>query len=522
MKTSITQFLADLYAIDPTLKAHEPELIPLLKKLIAEDPSSAPDDAFVQKLRMQLREHAAGLEEEPAGSFFERFKYAFGGLATVAVILPVAFILTNQQPTNPGTPLFTNSVESTGKNAFGNLGDIAAANVPLGNDAARSARPQSGGGGPGIGGGGEGAVTNTVSPYGDMDMRIMPWNPVTYSYVYSGSLTGLQPEVTVYKRNFKRLSVPMSTIADRLNLGGVNMSSFSNMDVESVSFAQQSAYGYRMYINMMDSSISIDANYEKWPQSNCQTDACWKQQQVKIGDLLSDDAVIDIAEAFAKDHGIDLSTYGTPEVDNMWRREYDRATDKSLVYIPDSQRVIFPQLIDGKPVYDQSGFKSGLSISVNVKEKRVMNVYGIADHSYLKSEYAGVTDEAAIQKFLSTVDNYNYYMDPAASVPEGSADANTKKVTVILGQPTVSYALYYRYTQNRNEEILIPSLVFPVERVEGDTTENMYYRQQVVVPLSQEMLEEMGKRPEVMPMMKGGAGVEGEVVEDVPQQVIIN
>jgi len=515
MKTSIKQFLADLYAIDPTLKAHEPELIPLLEKLIAEDPSSAPDDAFVQKLRMQLREHAANLEEQPAGSFFERFKYAFGGLATVAVILPVAFVLTNQQPTNPGTPLFTNSVESTGKNAFGKLSDMITTNSMVGTDM-RNARPQSGGGGPGIGGGGEGTVTNAVAPYGDMDMRIMPWNPITYTYVYSGSLTDLQPEVTVYKRNFKRLSVPMSTIADRLNLGGVNMSSFDNMDVESVSFAQQSQYGYRIYVNMMDSSISIDANYEKWPQSSCQTEACWQQQQVKIGDLLADDAVIDIAEAFAKEHGIDLSAYGTPEVDNGWRRDYDRATDKSMVYVPDQQRVIFPQLIDGKPVHDQSGIKTGLSISVHVKEKRVMNVYGIGDHSYQTSEYAGVTDEAAIQKFLSTVDNYNYYIDPAASVREGSADANTKKVTVILGQPTISYALYYRYTQNRNEEILIPSLVFPVERVEGDTTENMYYRQQVVVPLSKEMLDEMSKQPEVMPMLRGDA------VEDVAQPEVSN
>lgn len=508
MKTSIKQFLADLYEIDPSLKAHETELIPLLEKLIVEDPSSAPDDAFVQKLRMQLRDHAATLEEQPAGSFFERFKYAFGGLATVAVLLPVAFVLTNQDSLTPNAPLFPNTVETTDKKAFGNLTDVITTNSMVGTDM-RSARPQSGGGGPGIGGGAE----NVAMDYGVTDGRmIMPWNPVTYSYVYSGSLTDLQPEVTVYKRDFKRLSVPMSTIADRLNLGGVNMGSFNNMDVESVSFAQQSPYGYRMYVNMMDSSISIDANYEKWPQSSCQTEACWQAQQVKIGDLLADDAVIDIAEAFAKEHGIDLSAYGTPEVDSAWRRDYDRATDKSMVYIPDQQRVIFPQLIDGKAVHDQSGIKTGLSISVHVKEKRVMNVYGIGDHSYLTSEYAGVTDEAAIQTYLTRVDNYSYM--PLAAETGAAGDA--KKVTVILGQPTVSYALYYRYTQNRNEEILIPSLVFPVERVEGDTTENMYYRQQVVVPLSKEMLDEMSKQPEVMPMMRGGA------VEDVAQPEVSN
>ncbi len=504
MKASIKQFLADLYEIDPSLKDHEAELVPLIEELLANDPSSAPDDAFVQKLRMQLQSHAALIDAEPTGSVWDRFKYLFGGLATAAVFIPVAVILTNQQSFDPTAPLFTNSVEATGKNAFGNLGEIATGNIPLGSPDARSMRPQSGGGGPGIGGGGEAAVTNAVAPYGDMDMRIMPWNPVTYSYVYSGSLADLQPNVSVYKREFKRLSVPMSTIADRLNLGGVNMGSFNNMDVESVSFAQQSQYGYRMYVNMMDSSISIDANYEKWPQSSCQTEACWKQQQVKIGDVLADDKLIDIAQAFAKDHGIDLSIYGTPEVDNQWRREYDRATDKSLVYVPDQQRVIFPQLIDGKAVYDQSGLKTGLSISVNVKEERVMNVYGIGDHSYLKSDYAGVTDEAAIKKFLTSIDNYNYYVDPAASAREGATTEDTKKVTVVLGTPTVSYAMYYRYTNQRNDELLIPSLVFPVERVEGDTTPNMYYRTQVVVPLSQEMMDEMSKRPEAMPFMKGG------------------
>ncbi len=507
MKTSITQFLADLYEIDPSLKAHEAELKPLLEKLIAEDPSSAPDSAFVQKLRMQLRDHVANLEEQSAGSVWQRFGYLFSAGITAAVIIPIAVVLTNQQPLTPGAPLFSNSVETTGKNAFGNLSDIVAGNTMVGTDA-RSMRPQSGGGGPENGA----MPTTAVESYGMMDDRmIMPWPQVQYRYVFSGALTDLQDTVSVYKRNFKPLTIPLSALADKLNMGGLNMGSFNGMNVESVSFVQPVSYGYRMYVNMLDSSVSIDANYEKWPQSKCQTEACWQAERVKIGDVLSDTDAISIAQAFAKDHGIDLSIYGTPEVDNNWRRDYDRATDKSLVYVPDQQRVIFPQLVDGKPVYDQSGLKTGLSISVQVKEKKVMNVYGIGDHSYLTSDYAGVTDAAAIQTFLSGIDNYNYYIDPAASVREGGAkDADVKKVTVILGAPTLSYAQYYRYTQNRNDELLIPSLVFPVERVEGET-ENAYYRQQVVVPLSKEMLEEMSKRPEVMPMGRGG------VIMDTPQ-----
>ncbi len=509
MKTSIKKFLADLYEIDPTLESHETELIPLLQKLIAEDPSTAPSDAFVQKLRMQLRDHAAAADMEPTGTFWQRFGNILSAGLTAAVIIPVAVIMTNQHPLTPGAPLFSNSVQATGKNAFGALNDIAAGNVPVGIDE-RNARPQSGGGGPNTGT----AVANPVAPTTSIttDSRMMmPWNPVTYSYVYSGAITGLESNVSVYKRQFNPIRVPMSTLSDTLNFGGVNMGSFDGMNIDSVSFTQQSKYGYMMYVNLRDGSLSIDANYEQWPQSQCQTEECWKANQVKIGDVLSDSDAISIAQSFAKDHGIDLSIYGTPQVDNTWRITYDRTADKSLVYIPDQQRIIFPQLIDGKTVYDQSGLPTGLSISVNVKEKKVMNVYGIGDHSYLKSEYAGVTDEAAIQKYLSTIDNYNYM--PLAAEDTGVKQPEGKKVTVILGTPTISYAMYYRYTNNRNDELLIPSLVFPVDHTEGDTTDNMYYRTQVVIPLSQDMLDEMSKRPDVMPMARGGVMMDQGVKE---------
>ncbi len=491
MKSSVKQFLADLYEIDPTLKAHEKDLLPLLQKLIAEDPATAPDDAFVQRLRMQLRERAAA---QPSRTVWQKFHYLFTGAATAAIIIPVAVIITNQQPLSPSAPLFSNSVQATGKNAFGSLNDLAVGSVAV-DQSARNFRPQSGGGGPEL------STSNAVAPAPAMDAKmIAPWPQITYDYVFSGAIVDLQSTVSVYKRDFKPMNVPMSTLADHLNLGGLNVGSFDGMNIDSVSFIQKTPYGYQMYVNMRDSSINIDANYEQWPQSQCQTDACYQAQRVKIGDVPSDDALIAIARSFADAHGIDLSVYGDPKVDNAWKNDYERVTDKSLAYIPDQIRVIFPQLIDGKPVFDQSGVETGLSITVHVKEKKVMSVYGLGDHSYLKSDYAGVTDEAAIRKYLSTVDNYNYM--PLAASDSNVGSDTAKKVTIVLGTPTVSYATYYRYTANRNDELLIPSLVFPVDHVEGDKTENMYYRTQIVVPLSQDILDEMSKRPDVMPMLR--------------------
>mgnify|MGYP003393795055 CR=1 FL=1 len=494
MKSLIKKFLDDLYEIDPTLKDQQATLVSLLEKLLAHDPATAPDPAFVVRLREELHAHAEASTPHSLSTFWQKFGYAFGGALTAAVIIPLAIIATNQNPVSPEAPLFSNSVKATGNNAFGSLKDISAANGNAAIPAPTAMRGQGGGGGGGIGlEMVRDTATSAVAPDSKM---IAPWPMVQYQYVFSGSLKDLQSTVAVYKKTSTPLSLPLSAIADRINIGGLNFASFNGMNVDNLTFTQQTSYGYQMTVNLRDASVSIDANWEQWPQSKCQTDACYQAQRVKIGDIPADDVIIGVAKAFASQHGINLAEYGEPEVDNAWRTEYNRVTDTSIAYIPDMQRVIFPQLINGNPVYDQSGIKTRLSISVNVKQKKVMSVWGIMDRSYLKSDYAGVTDEAAIRKFVSSVDDY--------SIMGREENTKTPIAKVILGTPTLSYATYYRYTDNKNEELLVPSLIFPVDHVETDGTQPAFYRTQIVVPLAQDMLDEQSARPEVMPMMKGG------------------
>jgi hypothetical protein len=277
-----------------------------------------------------------------------------------------------------------------------------------------------------------------------------------------------------------------------LNTEGINLASFDDMRVDSLSLVQHHQFGYQLSINLRDSSMSIDANWEQWPQSQCQTDACWQAERVKIGDVPADDVVLGIAEDFVRSHGIDVSQYGKPVVDNAWRSDYERSEDKVNAYVPETQRVVYPQLLDGKSVYDQSGQLTGMSISVHVKHRKVMNVYGLADRSYAKSSYEGVADASLIQKYLSKLDTG--WADPAASA--GAKDA---EVVVTLGAPTYAYVVYYRYAQNVSEELLVPSLIFPVERTQGDDVHTWYYRTSVVVPLATDMLKEQQGYP--MPLI---------------------
>ena len=118
MHDSIQNILEDLYAIDPTLKQHEEELKGVVEKLLVIKPDTELDQNFVQNLRHQIRARADDLSEpEPSPAFrnpfaiFQRFAYAFGGVALTLVII-FSFI-----HWNPKKPLQI-STEQAGDNFF--------------------------------------------------------------------------------------------------------------------------------------------------------------------------------------------------------------------------------------------------------------------------------------------------------------------------------------------------------------------------------------------------------------------
>ncbi len=493
MTSSLQTLLSELYEIDPSLKDHESELIPLLEQLLKHDPAQTPDATFVATLRRQLRERAAVLSSSTGKSTWQKWVYAFGGAVTAAVILPIVYIAWHQ-PSNPAMQIQSNSsasglfayrIQQTNDHAFGSLSDVAG-----GGGIVNGSRTGGGGGGP-----------ETTAPMAanqaQSDAKLMapvpPYEMTQYDYIFDGTLPELSgAKVPVYKHDPSTTRLPLSSIADSLNLGTLNLGSFQGMNVDSMTFSQNTPLGYQMTVSLRDASVNINAQWETWRQSSCTTDECFQRERTKISDIPPDDALIGIAKTFAEEHGIDLAHYGTPEVDTPWKADYQRTSDQGQAYIPDSLRVIFPLLIDNKPVYDQSGLKTGISMGVNVKEKKVMDVWGIADRTYEKSDYDGVTDAATIKEYLSKIDHF----DPAATMPEGT---KVHKVQVTLGTPVVSYALYYRNDKALTTELLVPSLIFPVQQTPGST--ELFYRTSIVVPLATDMLEQ--QQPSgVMPLEK--------------------
>lgn len=503
MNSALQSFLQELYEIDPSLRQHEKELIPLLELILKTDPGASPDKDFVKRLRMRLKDHAAAMSQIPSASpVWQKLLYALSGAAAVAVILPIAFVTWNNWSVAPSAPqsdtsLFAYHIEKAADNAFGPLNDVAVA--PAGNGMGGGARNQSGGGGPGV-------ATSVPAPMAEgvgADAKMIAPFPMTqYQYVYNGDIKDLQANVNVLRRDPKGSRIPLGNIANMLNLGMLNLNSFSGMNVDSLSFVQNVPFGYMMTVNLRDATLNIDAQWEQWPQSRCSTEACFQASRIKIGDVPADEQLIGIAQDFAKAHGIDLSKYGEPEVNKQWKLDYERATDKAAAYIPDAMQVVFPFLIDGQATYDQGGAKTGITMSVSVKEKKVMNVWGIADRTYAQSSYTGVTDAQTVKDYLSRMDNY---MGIAADQPK-----DVKKVTVELGEPTMAYAMYYRYADNKSEELLVPSLIFPVKNAEGQS--EFYVRNQIVVPLASDLLKEQNGGG-VMPFMEQGVIRDGAMMK---------
>lgn len=506
MKPSLQQFLTDLYQIDPSLKSHEAEIVPLVEKLLKNDPAQSPDAAFVSRLRMQLQNRTAELAAHRL-SVWSKWLYAFGGAVTAAVVLPLAFVAWNntQRSVSPsaGTSLFGFQTEKQGSHAFGDLDQMTAG------QSAEMSRSQGGGGGavpatapataPAMNAYGTNDIAVSESPAVDVKMMIAPYPMTRTEYVYEGDIKDLQSSVSVFRRDPSGKSISLSSLGSAFNLGNIDLGSFAGMNMDSATFSQNKSYGYQITVNFRDLSVYLDAQWDQWPQSKCQTDACWQAQRVKIGDIPTDEALIAVAQDFVKDHGIDLSAYGAPTVDSQWKRDYDRAASAELAYIPDQIRVIYPLQIDGKDVYDQAGMKTGVSIGIQIKERKVLNVYGLMGRSYDQSSYDGVTDQKAIKDFIAKIDNYYGspmpLMERGMPIPPDAGDVKT--ITVTLGDPVVSYVQYYRYDKAVSEELLISSLVFPVKDVQG-AGDMGYYRTNVVVPLAKEMLEL--EQPVIMPM----------------------
>lgn len=532
----IKTLLEDLYKTDPSLRERENDLIKIVQAIASSKPDVKMDKTFLSSLRNELLNKAKTLSKtmklndtlKPApkarvsfSKFWPAIGFTFSGVAVGvmamlfvmqdSILLPkkASVSTTSDQQQVAFNAL---SIDRVAKFAFGALNEN---NNSAGLGSAKA-----------MGGGGGNAMTvrnfatesaapnapsfvtadGSVSqsatavaepvPAPDSKMMIMPpYEQTITEYVYKGDSIELKDSsLDVYKRVNSSFSTGNLASAIRgLNLGIANISSFRNANVSDISIYQDEEFGYQIYLSPRNGMMSIDQNWEKWQSAypNCQDDACWKNSQLKESDVPSDEEIAKIADAFLAEHGIDHSAYGAGEVDTSWK-----LSQGSVDYIPDVMTVTYPLIVDKQMTYANGGMKMGITVSVNLRVKKVSSVYNIQALKFEASTYDAESDTAAI---LESAKNGGLaspirYMD-------AQAISQSKKVEAELGTPVVGLVQMYQYKDNQSIELYVPALIFPVTK----KPEGLEWSQNsIIVPLVKGFEDELN-RP--MPyMMKGGEG----------------
>lgn len=541
----LKEILDELYKLDDNLRAKEQELIKIIMEVAAKRLKVEFDDRFRIKLRARIMEQAkAGsslasltIKYNPMKKLIYAVSFA---VLAVIIIVPsfyllkekksAKFNLTRQAPILAINKVAANSfgsliskVESTVQNQNTGAASFRASQANGAGEKTLDGKTQGAAGAPvnnagreamldnsaksaanlaplGQGGSGVVADVSSVNP----DAKIMPpYQIVTYRYVYKGKdLPEIQAQMDVLKRNkISPTDVNMADLVNGLNIGLADLNSFSGLNLQNVTFTQAGDNSYIISVSPEEGAISISQNWQAWPAAKCGNDfRCFENtQKVNESDMLPDAELFKITGAFLADHGIDKKFYGDPVVSYNWRILYEASPDKSNFYFPNSLDVTYPLKINDKTVYEEyNGQKQGLNISVDVKNKKVSNLYNLTTQNYDSSAYDMETDPKKIIAYAERggVNNVYYIMK------EGG---NGKEVELELGNPELGYIRHYSYETGKNSEILVPALIFPVTNSPKD--QPYYYRQAVVVPLAKEILTEREKQLNQQSVdFSGGAG----------------
>lgn len=492
----IKNILDDLYEIDPVLEHYEEEIKKTIKELLKSKPDIKIDQKFVSELREKLIKRVEELKHQPQKKsalfwqafFGTKFSYAVSGALVFVLFIGIFVYLTNfgnisglSQGIFPGVSEKT----SLGNNAFGSL-----------KSESQNAAASDGRGGGGLGGGG-GTQVSAVAESDSAKMVcegvgcVMPPFPdYNQKYVYVGEEIKLDQEKVevLRKKNKLEYTRSFSGLLESFGFGLADLSGFDNTRVQTISLVQEKEFGYSIFVNLDEGTISIDAYWPKWPhpQSRCTDERCVMETSLKLSDVPNDEEAIRMAKDFVSEHKINLSSYGEPEVDKSWNQTYyAQPQGVSQIYVPDVISVKYPLLINGKFVYEQGGAKLGVGIGINIREKRVSGVYNLSVQEYDSSLYEAETDFSKILKVAEKGGLYNYYM-PGGNVQE-----------IEIGTPEYAYSVIWKYDEDAqiSRTLLVPALVFPIIK---NPEKYFSYNEKVVIPLVKELLEEVDYP--IMPM----------------------
>lgn len=494
MNEKVEKIVQELMELDPSLKDQQDDVRKLVEVFLADKPNIELDQEFVMALKRKLLAKASVTAETGVinkGAFNFMLNKLNVSMAVVTLVAVATSAVLYQKAYGPIVNILPEeksdrvTIADLGANAFGDL-----------------AKSNSRGGGIGGGGGMAGGQDSMANESkiavgaggGGGDALGMPVPYNIYKFTYKGEDLDLSSskEVNVYRPARGAFSSQNAKLLKNLNLRDFGVKDFTNKRIDSLSVSDDKEFGYTAYVDFLNSNISLYQNYAKWntDEKKCNWDqACIAN--LHAGKSRATEAeMVEIAKAFLAEQGISTQGFGEPKVHESWFRTLSSIQQSGDTFLPLDASVVFPRIIEGREVRDESGMETGLMVSLNVLSRTVTGVSDFGVVKFEKSIYAGETDASRILKLAEKGSFYNY--------PEPVVDPSVKVVTLNLGTP--ERGLLRTWVQAEGEEggrdVYVEALFFPVQKPE----ESNYYNKYVVIPLAKGILDAQNQTPSDLPV----------------------
>ena len=472
MNSNLQSILEALYEIDPSLKAKEGELLKLLEKIDQAKPDLKIDHTFAAELREKLTTPTSSPQlinkpESSLNNWFKKILYPLGG-GLVTVGLLIAIVISEDQILE-STPQHVDGIQITylSNNAFGPLGSSTAyQDLAVMPEALPMALA------------GEGDVLEVESVKSETVSQLIEANaesllpmseptglePVFLSYNYEGDPLNLGESVEVYKRiNVPTPTPVFSNLVSSLGFDLANLGTFESLEVEEVRL-NQAKNGYVINVDFRESRIDIYSNQNHWVMPEIS-----ESSEVKS---LSDKSVISIATNFLEKHELKRDWYGEPVIENPWILEEAFNSEATVIY---------PLIIEGNSIFDESGSPQGMAVTVNMEDRQVVSVRDLRIEQFERSTYPAIAQWSDVELFLSELSEIPIF-PPVLEGFEGGETLELGEPEVVLMRAINEFELK---TDQNPDELFTPALKFPILNLE----DHVFMRNHVLIPLAEDIFE---------------------------------
>lgn len=479
-KLDIQNIVEDILKLDPTLVSKKAEIEKLISAMLVQKPNITVDDAFLSRLRSRL---VGQIEESQSKSFsfgqlFVSHKLVFVGMLgclTVGIVSASLLYAPMRQPKIASINGFGSLAVS---NAVGEMAILSSATAATSFGVTSDVGVEMA----------EPAIFRTQSGGGlDAASKMMIYPPIDgeygqYSFVLRGDVTAPPEQMDVYgylpsnevnRIVDKAMTTLWSTLFDArsIKVQGQSLGGIISVDSGSYMVSVDAQRGVS-YLSRFEPYVPIDIRCFRAP--------CDVYQPLEKKDIPEDGVIIDWAQSFVDELGIDTSSFGEPTLIPPVIYTIMNESGISVESIGEMVDVIYPLVLNGIVTVDSSGVSNvGLRISINLRTQQVQSISELPLGVLGSSAYTLVTDVERIARVAELGGQY------------GMWGIKTKE-SIELGAPTLVYTSIWKQDADMPEgrSLLVPAYRFDIVYPD-EIRDTQFMQQAIVIPLEKDLFEQV-------------------------------